>query len=118
MANRSITLNSQTHYPNSIEGGRVKIGEVLEADDGSSTPVYTGAKGKWTLTWDKPKESIVAQLQAIALLTVNFTYVDENGASYTVFVPPRDGITRRMNFADSRSNKGASWSIVLQLVEA
>lgn len=116
MAVRTATLNGQTHWPSSIEGGRRKIGEVLDADDGGANYIHLGLKGEWVLTWDKPKESIVTQLQGIYLLTGTFSATID-GTTYTVFVPP-DGFQRTMRHLDSRSANATVFTVTMTLREA
>lgn len=117
MPNRSVTLNGQTHWPNTIRGGRRKVGEVLDADNGGATYVHMGQKGEWTLEWVSPKESVYNAIVAIALLSSNFSYTHDNGVTYTVFCPP-DGLQHSVTHLDSRSANAATFSISLTLREA
>lgn len=82
----AITLNGVTVKPSTIEPELVVIGEELEAPDGTITQIRRGGntKWRWTLTWEKVSASVRNQIRTIALLNTTFTFVDEDGTSYTV----------------------------------
>lgn len=93
----TISLNGTTFGPSKIAVEIEKIGaEQIGADghrnwmqrlDGSNQPIH---KRTWTLTWEKVLAALRTSIRNVFLLGTSFTYVDEDGTSYTVQCEKQD----------------------------
>ena len=93
----TISLNGTTFGPSTIAVEIEKIGtEQVGADgtrnwmqrlDGSSQPIH---KRTWTLTWEKVLAALRTSIRSVFLLATTFTYIDEDGTSYTVQCEKQD----------------------------
>jgi hypothetical protein len=93
MAN--ISLNGTTYdgtpaagsnpwKPASITRRDIKIGVTNVAADGTRTLVLRGIKREWDIEWEKVNATTRNALRTLHALTTTFTFVDEDGTSWTV----------------------------------
>jgi hypothetical protein len=78
------TLNGTTFYPSKIARTRKKVGRALVMYAGARVWMHRAEKSTWTLNWENIALATLNGIAAIEALTADFTYVDENGASFTV----------------------------------
>jgi len=113
------TLNGTTFYPSNIEPEHEKIGESIgPAMNGARRWAHAADKRKWTITWTRVPLATLTAVRAIFALTASFTFVDENGASATVFC---EAGALRSSVGELGLVSGAQviyYDITLQLTEA
>lgn len=73
--------------PTNIEEEVLVFGTEFEADTGDLSMLETGKKRQWVLTWNDIPVATRTAIRAIALLSSTFTYIDEDGNSFTVQCP-------------------------------
>lgn len=78
------TLNGTTFYPSDIQRRTKRTGTLTVAANGARTWTQRGTKQEFVVSWRLVDNTIRAAIQTIANLTTTWTFVDENGASYTV----------------------------------
>lgn len=80
------SLGGVTIYPSNIEPELIPNGEKLESANKVVTHVLRGDgnKWRWVLSWERVPASVRNQVRTLALQTGTMTFVDEDGASYTV----------------------------------
>lgn len=99
-----ITLNSVIYGtggshkgPSNIEEELLTFGTEFEAANGDVTLLQTGQKRQWVVTWNDIPVATRNAIRTLAQLTSTFTYVDEDGNSFTVQCPKqgrfKSGIT-------------------------
>lgn len=62
-----------------------KIGVMLQAANGARRWAHRANKRTWTIPFLAVPLSTITFLRGIMALTTTFTFIDENGNSYTVF---------------------------------
>lgn len=93
MAN--ISLNGTTYSgtplslgapwkPSKITRRIIKIGTTNIAANGTRTLVLRGNKSEWDLEWEKVDAITRNAIRTLHALSTTFTFVDEDGASWTV----------------------------------
>lgn len=82
------SLNGTTITPSDIEAELIIIGDMVEGYDGTSTLMKDasgdGEKWRWIITWNDVPAATRNAIRNIAKLNTTFTFVDEDGTSYTV----------------------------------
>lgn len=78
------SLNGTTVYPSDIEAELIVIGDEIEAANGVITHMVRGSKWRWTITWNRVSSAVRTTVRTIAQISTPFTWVDEDGTSYTV----------------------------------
>lgn len=113
------SLNGTTIYPSNIEPELIIVGEMLEAVDGTSTLIKDGTgpgeKWRWTITWENVAKSVRDAVRTIAKLNASFTFVDEDGDSYTV-LPELQPYSHRVNTVVS--NTVNTYDVTLKIRES
>jgi hypothetical protein len=77
-------FNGTTLYPSSISRTTRRSGSLAIAANGSRTWTNRGTKQEWTIEWNNVSSSVRSSVITIAHLTIDWTFVDERGISYTV----------------------------------
>lgn len=80
-------LGQARRGPSNIDEDLEIFGSETLGRDGTLTLLQTGAKRRWTLSWDKVPRATRDAVRGLALLTRTFTYTDPDGTSYTVQCP-------------------------------
>jgi hypothetical protein len=88
MSNKYVTMNSVTFRPTEISRNLKRAGDLKTMADGTNKMYHRGFKYEFDLTWTGLPESNKAAIRTIATLTTSFTFIDEDGTSYTVLCPP------------------------------
>ena len=83
-----IYLNGVQFNPTSVESEEERIGESRRMGDGTLRYYHRAFKSKWTITWEKVRESYVPAIRTISRLLTTFTFIDHEGTSHTVMVLP------------------------------
>jgi hypothetical protein len=98
--------------PTSIERELRKFGRLLEAADGSTSWVRRSEKWKFRIVWG-PRASVATKtaVRAIRNLTTTFTYVDEEGVSFTVLNVGDDEYTEVV-----KTDKSNTYQYELELI--
>lgn len=73
--------------PSNVEEELLTFGTEFEAYNGDMTLLQTGQKRQWTISWDNVTAATRNAVRALAGLTSAFTYIDEDGNSFTVQCP-------------------------------
>ena len=88
MAGKQISLNGTAYTPSGVEESLEKIGAERTAANGARRFVHRATKREWRLSWQRVTASVRSSVRGVYALTTAFAYVDEDGASYTVYCPP------------------------------
>ncbi len=118
MAVSAITLNSVTFYVDDIATEHEKIGTAIQAANGARRWAHRANKRQWTLTWNTASLTELTAIRAIFALTTTFTFVDENGASATVFCQAGALKSSVDTLAYASGAQVLYYKVTLQLTEA
>ncbi len=109
-----LTGNAAAWRPTGITAKEQKIGVTLEAANGTRNRVERGAnKHVWDVVWEGCNLATMQTVRTIARLATSFTFVDNEGVSFTV--QTEDQFAPAWLFDDAG---GASyWSVTLTLYQ-
>lgn len=111
---RTCTLNGNVLWPDSISGGKKRIGVEIESANGSYSYLHRGVKGEWTLTWDRPKSAVVEAILGFYFTVISYTFVID-GETFTVSFKPDRELERTFPLAGSI--EGTRYRIAVTLRE-
>jgi len=112
------TANPQRPDNGGVKRTVRKVGRTIEAADGSTSVVLragTSLKRAWEITWTRANPTTLTALAAVFALTTTFTYVDTDGASYTVLCTTDD--TFDLSIFTNTAN-AYQYDVTLKLKEA
>lgn len=107
----TVILNGSAFAFTEIEDQLDKIGVEHVSLNGTRSFLHRAAKGAWTISWAAIDTSTKNQVRALFLLTSTFTFVNEDGTNYTVYVPPGGYKATRI----LRGDLAPYWSVTLQI---
>jgi hypothetical protein len=112
---RTVTINSVTFYPDSIDGGVLdKVGEEIQTENGTMIYLHAGTTGTWVLKWASAPESVRTSLATIAGFTSTTSFTDQYGNSHSVYVPP-GGFKEQVHYPLPDSNYAAYYELEITL---
>lgn len=96
MAGKQISLNSVVLTPTDIQEDIDRIGDEIQAANGTRRFAFRANKRQWKIAWRRVLASVRTSVRGIYALTSVFTYIDEDGNSFTVYCPP-GGFTSKIS---------------------
>jgi hypothetical protein len=88
MAGKQISLNATVFTPIDVQETVTKIGDEFQGANGARRFAHRANKREWRISWRRVLASVRTGVRGIYALTSSFTFIDEDGTSYTVFCPP------------------------------
>jgi hypothetical protein len=85
MAVQAVTLNGGTHYVSNATRTTRRIGTPMQGANGARRFAHRAVKHDFEVTIEGATEAQRAAFETIANLAGTWTYIDQHGASYTVF---------------------------------
>lgn len=88
MANQPIYLNGVQFKPSNIDNSDDKVGDLKIMVNGKKRFYHRAFKRQWQISWNGVSTTVLNSIRAIYRLTSTFTFIDEQGASFTVICLP------------------------------
>lgn len=83
-ANNPIQLNSVQYRPSTISRTITIVGGSTRMASGRLRTYIRAKKSSWSISWKGATETVLNQLKTLAALNTTFTFVDDQGTSFTV----------------------------------
>lgn len=116
MANQPIYLNGVVFKPSSIDRKEDKIGDSKVMANGYKRFYHRAFKNQWQIAWNGVTTDVLNNVRAIYRLTSTFTFVDEQGNSYTVLCLP-GGFSSTLDAANISINNVVRYDVQLTIDE-
>lgn len=114
----AITLNGTSFTPSDIQTDHEKIGDRIDAANGSRRWAHRADKRTWSISWKAVPLATLTAVRGIFALTSTFTYADENGSSATVFCEAGALSSSVAELAYESGSQVLYYDVTLKLTEA
>ncbi len=108
MANNPIYLNGVQFKPSGIEESDDRIGETSRMANGTLRMYHRAFKKTWEIRWDGIPTAILNQVRVVYRNIGQFTFINEQGESYTV-ITPAGGFNSVLDAADGAAIGGETY---------